>query len=145
MRAIIIKIMTWIVSGILMFAPLFSVYGAQKTAQDYITQGKELIKAEKLDQAIAAFTKAIKLNPKSAPAFNNRGVAYCKKGELKKAVADFSQAIKIDPKFGKAYNNRGVTLWYQGKRGQAQKDLKKAESFGIKINKKALESLSTPP
>lgn len=132
-------------AGVLVLMPFFPVYGAQKTAQDYLTRGKELLKAKKLDQAIAAFTKAVKADPRSAQAYNNRGVAYCQKGELKKAVADFNRAIKLDPKYGKAYNNRGVTLWYQGKRELAEKDLKKAESFGIKINRKALESLSTPP
>ena len=145
MRALKIKRLTWIVAGILMLAWCSGVYGAQKTAQDYIAQGKELLKARKVDQAIATFTKAIKADAKSAQAFNNRGVAYCEKGELKKAVADFGRAIKMDPKFGKAYNNRGVTLWYLGKKGQAEKDLKKAESLGIKVNRKALKSLGTPP
>jgi len=137
--------MTWLVVGMLLLGVSFSACGAGKKAEDYITQGKELLKAGKPIQAIDAFTAAIKLNPKSATAFNNRGIAYCQKGELDKAVDDFSQAIKIDPDFGKAYNNRAVTLWYQGKRDQAEKDINKAESLGIKMDRKALEALSSPP
>jgi Flp pilus assembly protein TadD len=140
-----IRGLTWLVVGVLLLGQSFSVYGAGKTAEDYLNQGKELLEAEKTDEAIAAFGAAIKLNPKSATAFNNRGIAFCKKGEFNKAIADFSKAIKIDPNFGKAYNNRAVTLWYQGKRDQAEKDIKKAESLGIKIDRKALEALSSPP
>jgi|GEM_PF-6617599 tetratricopeptide (TPR) repeat protein len=140
-----IKGWTWLVAGLLLLGLSFPACGPGKTAEDYITQGKALLKAGKPDQAIAAFTAAIELNPQSATAFNNRGVAYCQQGELPKAVADFSQAIKIDPNFGKAYNNRAVTLWYQGKRDQAEKDINQAESLGIKIDRKALEALSSPP
>ena len=61
-------------------------------------------------QACCRFTKAIKINPKSALPFNDRSITPCKKGELKKAPADFSRAIVLDPKPGKADNNRGVTF-----------------------------------
>ena len=55
------------------------------------------------DKAIADYTEAIRLNPKYAEAYYNRGVAYEDKGEHDKAIADFTEAIRLDPKYAKAY------------------------------------------
>jgi len=118
--------------------------GAPPTADDYLNQGKDFLKAQKHDEAIARFTEALKLSPKSIQALNNRGIAYCEKGDFDKAIADFSQIIQIDPQYGKAYNNRAVALWYKGDRDKAKEDIKKAESLGIKVNQAALEALSKP-
>ena len=58
--------------------------------------------------AIADFSEAIRLNPKDAVAYNNRGVAYYAKSDLDRAIADFNEAIRLDPKDAIAYNNRGA-------------------------------------
>ena len=60
------------------------------------------------DKAIADFTEAIRLNPKIAKAYNNRGLAYENKGDYDKAIADCTEAIRLDPKFAEAYHNRGA-------------------------------------
>ncbi|NEQ68371.1 MAG: tetratricopeptide repeat protein [Symploca sp. SIO2D2] len=49
----------------------------------------------KLDQAIADYNRALKINPKFAEAYHNRGGAYHNKGELEQAIADYTQAFKI--------------------------------------------------
>ena len=92
--------------GMAVFGLFLPAYGAQKTAEAYVTQGGESLKDGKFEEAIDSLTKALKLSPKSVNALNTRGIAYCKKGDIDKAIADFSRAIKINPKFGKAYNNR---------------------------------------
>jgi Tfp pilus assembly protein PilF len=50
------------------------------------------------DRAIADFTQAIQLDPKSTQAYVNRGFAYDDKGDDDRAIADYSQAIQLDPK-----------------------------------------------
>ena len=52
-----------------------------------------------LDKAIADFSKAIEIDPKSAIAYNNRGWAYEGKKDYDRAIADYSKAIEIDPKY----------------------------------------------
>ena len=47
--------------------------------------------------AIQDYNQAIKLNPKFAQAYNNRGVAYDHKGDFDRALQDFDQAIKLKP------------------------------------------------
>jgi tetratricopeptide (TPR) repeat protein len=66
-----------------------------------------------LDQRIIDYTEAIRVKPKQATAYNNRGVAYQAKGDYNRAIADFNEAIRINPKHAIAYNNRGVA--YQAK------------------------------
>jgi len=61
-----------------------------------------------LDTAIADFTKAIKLKPDDAKAYNNRGLAYDEKGLYDQAIADYTEAIKLKQDVAVAYNNRGL-------------------------------------
>jgi tetratricopeptide (TPR) repeat protein len=52
-----------------------SVYAKAKTAKDYFTAGVALNNSEKYKDAITNFDKAIKLNPKYAEAYYNKGIA----------------------------------------------------------------------
>ena len=61
--------------------------------------------------SIADFNVAIRLDPKFAFAYNNRGFSYARKGDLDRAISDFGEAIRLDPRYVLAYINRGGT-WY---------------------------------
>ena len=69
--------------------------------------------------AIADFTEAIRLDPKSASAFNRRGLAYRRWGDLARAIDDYTQAITINPIYALAYNNRGYVYEAQGRKDDA--------------------------
>ncbi len=112
-----------------------------KSAQDYVNQGKDLLKSKHYEEAFANFGEAINLDPKSIPAYNNRGIAYCEKGDFDKAIADFSKVIEIDPNHGKAYNNRAVAYLMKGDRNKARLDVEKAQSLGIAVNQMLIDSL----
>jgi Flp pilus assembly protein TadD len=116
--------------------------GSGKTAEESIKQGKEALNAKQYEQAIAKFSEAIKLNPESTQAFNNRGIAYCNKGDLDLAIADFSRVVELDPKFGKAYNNRAVAYFMKGERDLARLDVDKAQSLGIQVNPMLIGNLN---
>jgi len=59
-------------------------------------------------RAIEDYNEAIRLDPKFALAYNNRGAAYGDKNERDRAIADYSEAIRLDPKYAEAYYNRGA-------------------------------------
>jgi tetratricopeptide (TPR) repeat protein len=51
----------------------------------------------RFDQAIEEFSAAIKLDPRSATAYGNRGVAFIQQKKYNKAREDLTEAIKLDP------------------------------------------------
>ncbi|MBX7173835.1 MAG: tetratricopeptide repeat protein [Pyrinomonadaceae bacterium] len=68
----------------------------------------------KLDQANETFTKAIKIDPKYADAYNRRGAVYSDAMKLDLAIADFTKAIELNPKLEIPYLNRGtIYLMYK--------------------------------
>ncbi len=59
-------------------------------------------------------SQAIKINPKYADAYNQRGISWHAKGNFDQAIADYTKVIELDSKFAKAYVNRGNTLMDKG-------------------------------
>jgi tetratricopeptide (TPR) repeat protein len=57
-------------------------------------------------QGIAAYSRAIALNPNVPSAWNNRAAYYEDVGELDKAVAGFSRAVALDPRTVLYWDNR---------------------------------------
>ncbi len=95
--------------------PLF----AQNNAIDYYNMGLALYYQGKLDEAIAAYQKAIEIDPDYADAYYNIGIALRKQGKLDEAIAAYQKAIEIDPDYADAYYNIGIALRKQGKLDEA--------------------------
>lgn len=51
------------------------------------------------DQTIHELDETIRLNPKDAAAYLNRGYAYYKKGEYDKAIEDFDNTVRLCPNY----------------------------------------------
>ena len=94
-------------------------------------QGNVLMMLGQMDKAIEVYSRAIKLNPNYADAYNNRGVTYVEKGNLDHAIEDFNTAIDLKPNYA-AYNNRGSAYDKKGDFNRAIKDYTKA--IGLKPN-----------
>jgi tetratricopeptide (TPR) repeat protein len=84
--------------------------GNTDPAAEEIKAGAKLAQAGNIAGAIAEFDKAIKINPKSSMAYNNRGLMHSKQRDYKGALADYNKAIEIDPNYGGAYTNRGQLI-----------------------------------
>ena len=82
--------------------------------------------ALKLEEAIAAYDEAIRLNPNYAEAYNNRGVAKDALGQHDGAIADFDEAIRLKSEFAEAYNNRGAAKNALGRHDGAIADFDEA-------------------
>ncbi|MFL6950578.1 MAG: tetratricopeptide repeat protein, partial [Xanthobacteraceae bacterium] len=85
------------------------------------------------DRAIADFSEAIRLDPKDAAVYNNRGNAWRAKGDNDRAIADYNEAIRLDPKDPVFYRNRGMA--YKATRGfdRALWDYSKANALEREI------------
>ncbi len=136
-RRVLIALLATLLAGVFIL-PAFS---AAKTPAEYIQEGKKFLQAEKVEDALVSFTKALQLDPKSVTALINRGNAFCKQGSYENAIADYTEAIRLDPRNGKAYNNRAVAHWYNNEPVQSQADLKTAESLGAPVNQQAWKAL----
>ncbi len=73
--------------------------------------------------AIADFDQALKLDPKYAEAYSNRGMTKSQSGDKKGAILDFDQAIAIRPQNAIDYNLRGMTKSQLGDQSGAIADL----------------------
>jgi Flp pilus assembly protein TadD len=92
----------------LLFIVVWPVQGQTPTTHaDYYNRGIDRQAKGDLDGAIADYTKAIEIDPRSAHAYNSRGNLRDAKGDHDGAIADFTKAIEIDPRDADAYNNRG--------------------------------------
>ena len=83
----------------------------------------------KLDAAIAAYKKAISIDPDDADIYNNMGNALKDQGKLDAAIDAYKKAVSINPESAVAHNNMGITLQERGKLDVAIAAYKKAISI----------------
>ncbi len=79
-----------------------------------------------LSSALADYSKAISLQPKTAGLWSDRGYVALNQRDYDNAVKDETQAIQLDPKLARAYYLRGVAFGDLGNRVNAVGDLQTA-------------------
>ncbi len=82
--------------------------GGSTSAETYFLRGNVNVELGNYDDAIAAYTQAIRLKPNYANVYYNRGIAKHKLGQHRAALADFDAAIRLNPDDADAYYNRGI-------------------------------------
>lgn len=98
----------------------------------YIRRGIAYGNGGNIDNAIADYDEAIKLNVKNAQAYYNRGNAYWGKGENAHAVTDFDTVIQLDAKNVAAYRGRGFAFLYSNNLPKALADVTQAAKLDPK-------------
>ena len=93
-----------------------------------LAAGEKYLAEGNRSKAIAAYSKAIKIDPDCKDAYVWRGVAYNESGDSKKALSDFSRAIKLDPTDGYCYKQR-ASIYDKSNPSKAAADRKKAEAI----------------
>jgi superkiller protein 3 len=83
---------------------------APNKARVHNNLGVALSEAGRIDEALAAYQKAIALDAHYADPLSNLAVAYSLKGNLDKAIESLKGAINICPNYPEAYNNLGTLL-----------------------------------
>ena len=91
-----------------------------------------------LNKAISDYTNAIKINPKYAEAYNNRGNAFFKERNFEEAISDYTKALEINSNFIQSYRNRGIAYAKIRKTEEAVSDFKKY----LKLNPSDPKALS---
>jgi tetratricopeptide (TPR) repeat protein len=88
--------------------------GGSGRSRALVAEGEELDRRRELDAALAAFTRAIELDPRLAVAWMGRGRVRAEKYAADAAIADETKAIELDPSLAKAWSVRGSARLQRG-------------------------------
>jgi tetratricopeptide (TPR) repeat protein len=72
--------------------------------------GFVLLRLNRIDEAIAAYDKALARSPKLAPSLYGRAIAWARKGDKQKSEADAAAATAVDSGIRTRFEGFGVTL-----------------------------------
>jgi tetratricopeptide (TPR) repeat protein len=89
---------------------------AAKTAElrKAFDEGVALSREGKYDDSVAAFNRAIALNPKCPDCFYNIGFAYAQKKDYAQSEENYKKALEVKPDYAEAYN--GLANIYNAQR-----------------------------
>jgi tetratricopeptide (TPR) repeat protein len=82
----------------------------REAADNYVKYGEDMANANKLDEAIKHFNKAIEIDPQNAFAWGDKGLILDKQGKTDEALISFRQSLAIDPKNAITWHNNGLLL-----------------------------------
>src|SRR5215475_2213055 len=103
---------------------------AAASLEAHFNLGNALMGQGKLDEAIAAYRRAIGIKPDYAVAYTTLGIALAGQGKFDEAIAAYRRAIGIKPDLAEAYPNLGNVLMDQGRLDEAIAAYRRA--IGIK-------------
>src|SRR5215831_9615077 len=108
---------------------------AAASLEAHFNLGNALMGQGKLDEAIAAYRRAIRSKPDYAAAYPNLGNVLMDQGRLDEAIAAYRRAIGIKPDLAEAYSNLGNALAGQGKLDEAIAAYRQAIGFKPGVSK----------
>ena len=95
-------------------------------AKGEYNSGQLLLKRGQVDPAIAAFKKALVIDPDFAEVYYGLGLAFMKKGEADEAIIGFRRSLELDPTNAEAATTWGSCWWARGNRTTASSSIKSA-------------------
>ncbi|WP_427159852.1 TIGR03032 family protein [Aliinostoc sp. HNIBRCY26] len=89
------------------------------SARAYFEQGKQWAQQGNLQEAVASFIEAIRLQPDYIAAYNQLGNALQGLGQIEQAIAAYQQLLSLNPNVAQAHCNLGAIWQMQGKKEEA--------------------------
>ncbi len=77
-------------------------------SKEWLDKGVGFMNAERYEDALAAFTKAVETDPRNPWAYIDRGWALHSLGDDHQAIRDLNKAAELDPQNPWIYANRGI-------------------------------------
>jgi Flp pilus assembly protein TadD len=90
-------------------------YGAERSDLVHNNLGVVLARQGRIEEAMAQYAEALRLNPDHAKVHNNLGAVLIKQGKLGEALSELAVAVRLDPGNAEAHNNLGAVLVKQGR------------------------------
>jgi len=98
----------------------------KEEAERMKTEGNNLMRAEKFQDALDMYTKAIELDGANPVFYCNRAASHSKMNNHHFAIEDCQRAIDMDPSYSKAYGRMGLAHSSLEKHKEAVENFKKA-------------------
>ncbi|MBI5644003.1 MAG: tetratricopeptide repeat protein [Deltaproteobacteria bacterium] len=92
----------------------------------YTNRGIALGQSNRIDEALADFSSAIKIKPNMIEAYYNRALAFSVIGRYNEAIEDLTAAIRLKPDYADAYHNRAVAYGNLADYPRAIEDFRRA-------------------
>ena len=80
-----------------------------ESADACLQRGNAFYQQGRLEDAVASYRDALRMNPDFAPAHNNVANVLDGLGRLNEAVAHYEAALKLQPDMAHLHNNLGAT------------------------------------
>lgn len=103
-----------VISGSFEATTKTDVDAGEKTAEGYFKTGLEYYNNKEWKKSVSAYTKGLRLEPRSSRIAYNLGLAYKAKGNLDKAAKAFTLALHINPDKTNALYMLGLTEMKRG-------------------------------
>lgn len=103
---------------------------AGATAEAARAQGRQLLQANNVTQALQAYRQALAQDPDSVEALNGLAVCFDRLGRWEDARLHYETALGIDPTSAMVLNNYGLSLYLQGDLRGAERFLRLAAAAG---------------
>lgn len=97
-----------------------------KSLDGYFGLGNALTNLGRIDEAIAAYQEALKINPNDIPTLTNLGVAYYQQGRLREAQDTFRKVLSLDPDDAETHYLLAAALIQAGDLAAAEQELNRA-------------------
>ena len=94
--------------------------------RDYIGLGNLYYSNGYMPEAIAAYSKAIEVNPKNSGGYFGRARAKRNQSDLQGAITDYGAVIALNPKSDGAYTNRALAKYKLGDKNGSLQDFRSA-------------------
>jgi tetratricopeptide (TPR) repeat protein len=101
---------------------------------DAIMDGASHLNTGKIEEALADYNRAIKIDPQKAAGYLGRANTLNIMGQYAQSITDYNIVIEINPKIANAYVNRGSAYSHLGEIEKAIADYEKGLALDPKID-----------
>ncbi|MFB6519644.1 tetratricopeptide repeat protein [Streptomyces sp. NPDC056401] len=101
-------------------------FDTEDRADTLTLRGRDHRYAEDFADALADYTQAIALNPRSQPAYAGRAATHVLTGSYEEAIADNTTIIELEPRDVPSLVNRGMLYLQSGRHNESQADCDRA-------------------
>jgi tetratricopeptide (TPR) repeat protein len=97
-----------------------------RNALAHYSLATDLADRGRMDEAIAHFQEALRIEPGRAQTHNNFGNVLALRGRVEEAIAEYEKAVAIKPDYANAHSNLSIVLFRCGRIGDAEAHCRKA-------------------